>query len=78
VNVNVAAYISDLERDFCAFRAVSKLTLHVKRGEIYGLLGPTELERQRLSKSSCLPCLGNDFAAQERIRRQIGSNIHIC
>jgi ABC-2 type transport system ATP-binding protein len=32
--------IRDLEKDFDGFKAVNKLSLRVKHGEIYGLLGP--------------------------------------
>ncbi|MGZ7171790.1 MAG: ATP-binding cassette domain-containing protein, partial [Halobacteriota archaeon] len=32
--------IRDLEKDFDGFKAVNKLSLSVKHGEIYGLLGP--------------------------------------
>jgi len=53
VNVIDAVYISDLEKDFGDFRAVNKLTLRVKRGEIYGLLGPNGAGKTTVIKTLC-------------------------
>jgi len=53
VNVTDAVYISELEKHYGAFRAVNKLTLRVKRGEIYGLLGPNGAGKTTVIKTLC-------------------------
>jgi ABC-2 type transport system ATP-binding protein len=45
--------IRDLEKDFGGFKAVNKLSLSVKRGEIYGLLGPNGAGKTTVIKILC-------------------------
>ena len=65
-----AVYISDLEKDFGAFRAVNKLTLRVKRGEIYGLLGPNGAGKTTVIKILCgllRPTSGEVYVLDKKI-----------
>ncbi|MFZ0925362.1 MAG: ABC transporter ATP-binding protein [Halobacteriota archaeon] len=45
--------IRDLEKDFGGFKAVNKLSLRVKHGEIYGLLGPNGAGKTTVIKILC-------------------------
>ena len=45
--------IRDLEKDFGGFKAVNKLSLRVKHGEIYGLLGPNGAGKTTVIKMLC-------------------------
>ncbi|MGZ4924778.1 MAG: ABC transporter ATP-binding protein [Halobacteriota archaeon] len=45
--------IRDLEKDFDGFKAVNKLSLSVKHGEIYGLLGPNGAGKTTVIKILC-------------------------
>ena len=45
--------IRDLEKDFDGFKAVNKLSLRVKHGEIYGLLGPNGAGKTTVIKILC-------------------------
>lgn len=70
VNVTDAVYISDLEKDFGTFRAVNKLTLRVKRGEIYGLLGPNGAGKTTVIKILCgllRPSSGEVYVLDKKI-----------
>ena len=39
--------ITDVVKDFDGFRALNHLNMHVPKGAIYGLVGPTEPESPR-------------------------------
>jgi ABC-2 type transport system ATP-binding protein len=45
--------IRELEKDFGGFKAINKLSLRVKRGEIYGLLGPNGAGKTTVIKILC-------------------------
>ena len=45
--------IRDLEKSFGGFKAVNKLSLRVKHGEIYGLLGPNGAGKTTVIKILC-------------------------
>ncbi len=45
--------IQELEKDFGGFKAINKLSLRVKHGEIYGLLGPNGSGKTTLIKILC-------------------------
>ena len=45
--------IRDLEKDFGGFKAINKLSLRVRRGEIYGLLGPNGAGKTTVIKILC-------------------------
>jgi ABC-2 type transport system ATP-binding protein len=45
--------IHNLEKDFGGFKAINKLSLRVKRGEIYGLLGPNGAGKTTVIKILC-------------------------
>jgi ABC-2 type transport system ATP-binding protein len=45
--------IHNLEKNFGGFKAINKLSLRVKRGEIYGLLGPNGAGKTTVIKILC-------------------------
>ncbi|MEI7827074.1 MAG: ABC transporter ATP-binding protein [Euryarchaeota archaeon] len=45
--------VHDLKKDFGIFKAVNKLSLRVKHGEIYGLLGPNGAGKTTVIKMLC-------------------------
>ncbi|MGZ7115595.1 MAG: ATP-binding cassette domain-containing protein, partial [Halobacteriota archaeon] len=56
--------IRNLEKDFGGFKAINKLSLRVKRGEIYGLLGPNGAGKTTVIKILCgvlRPSLGEAY-----------------
>jgi ABC-2 type transport system ATP-binding protein len=79
---DVAVDIRDLTRRFGALTAVSRLTLAVQRGEVFGLLGPNGSGKTTTIRMLCgllEPSEGNATvagvdvrAAPERVKTQIG------
>lgn len=78
----VAVRVQDLRRQFGSFTAVDGISFDVRRGEIFGFLGPNGSGKTttiRMLTGSLAPsggrawALGSDIAAHpERVRRRIG------
>jgi ABC-2 type transport system ATP-binding protein len=62
--------IRNLEKDFGGFKAINKLSLRVKRGEIYGLLGPNGAGKTTVIKILCgvlRPSLGEAYVLDVKV-----------